>query len=101
VVRELLGKVANSSALGDDHILAGILKVFWEWDRQRIVRLVRACIWLGHHPNLWKIAKGIIILKPGKPDYSKVQAYRMICFLDVISKLVEWMVGHLIADHLE
>jgi len=30
VVGELLGKAANSSALGDDHISAGILKGFWE-----------------------------------------------------------------------
>ena len=86
---------------GDDHISAGILKVFWEWDRQRIVQLVRACIRLGHHPELWKTAKGIVIPKPGKPDYSKVQAYRVICLLDVFSKLVERMAGHLIADHLE
>ena len=59
------------------------------------------CIRLGHHPELWKTAKGIVIPKPGKPDYSKVRAYRVICLLDVISKLVERMVGHLIADHLE
>jgi len=101
VVGGLHGKAANSSAPGDDHILAGILKVFWEWDRQRIVQLVRACICLGHHPELWKTAKGIVIPKPGKSDYSKVWAYRVICLLDVISKLVERMVGHLIADHLE
>jgi len=97
----LLGKAANSSAPGDDHISARILKVFWEWDRQRIVQLVRARIRLGYHPELWKTAKGIVIPKPGKPDYSKVRAYRVICLLDVISKLVERMVGHLIADHLE
>ena len=98
---ELHGKAANSSAPGDDHILAGILKLFWEWDRQRIVQLVRACICLGHHPEQWKTAKGIVIPKPGKSDYSKVWAYRVICLLYVISKLVERMVGHLIADHLE
>ena len=72
MVGELLGKAANSSAPGDDHISAGILKVFWEWDQQRIVQLVRACIWLGHHPKLWKTGKGIVIPKPRKPDYSKV-----------------------------
>jgi len=101
VVGGLLGKAANASAPGDDRISAGILKVFWEWDHQRIVQLVRACIRLGHHPELWKTAKGIVIPKPGKPDYSRVRAYRVICLLDVISKLVERTAGYLIGDHLE
>jgi hypothetical protein len=52
-------------------------------------------------PVLWKTAKGIVIPKAGKPDYSKVRAYWVICLLDIISKLVERMAGHLIADHLE
>lgn len=45
--------------------------------------------------------KGVVIPKPGKPDYSKVRAYRVISLLDVISKLLEWKVAYLIADHLE
>jgi len=101
LVGELLGKASNQSAPGDDRISAGILKVFWEWDQQRITQLVRACIRLGHHQELWKTAKGIVIPKAGKLDYSKVRAYRVICLLDVISKLVERTAGHLIADHLE
>jgi len=43
----------------------------------------------------------VVIPKPGKPDYSKVQAYRVISLLDVISKLLERRAAHLIADHLE
>jgi hypothetical protein len=100
LVGQLLRKASSQSAPGDDRISAGILKVFWEWDQQRITQLVRACIRLGHHPELWKTAKGIVIPKAGKPDYSKVRAYRVICLLDVISKLVERTAGHLIADHL-
>jgi len=43
----------------------------------------------------------VVIPKPGKPDYSKVRAYRVISLLDVISKLLERTAAHLIADHLE
>jgi len=39
--------------------------------------------------------------EPGKPDYAKVRAYRVISLLDVIGKLVERTAAHLIADHLE
>jgi hypothetical protein len=43
----------------------------------------------------------MVIPKAGKPDYSNVRTYWVICLLDVISKLVERMASHLIADHLE
>ena len=43
----------------------------------------------------------MVIPKLGKPDYSKVRAYRVISLLDVISKLLERTAAHLIADHLE
>jgi len=43
----------------------------------------------------------VVIPKLGKPDYSKVHAYRVISLLDVISKLLERTAAHLIADHLE
>jgi len=101
LVGSLPAKAANTSAPGDDRISAGIIKVIWQWDSQLFVQLVRACIRLGHHPELWKTAKGVVIPKPGKPDYSKVRAYRVISLLDVVSKLVERTAAHLIADHLE
>ena len=97
----LLGKESNVLAPGDDRIIAGILKVFWQWDELRFTQLVRACIRVGHHPKLWKMAMGVVIPKPGKPDYSKVRAYRVMSLLDVVSKLVERTAAHLIADHLE
>jgi len=101
LIGSLLGKASNTSAPGEDQISADIVKVFWSWDPQRFVQLVRACIRLGHHPKLWKTAKGVVIPKPRKPDYSKVGAYRVISLLDVVSKLVERTAAHLIEDHLE
>jgi len=101
LVGSLLKVAANTSAPGDDQISAGIVKVFWQWDEQRITQLVRACIQLGFHPGVWKIARSQVIPKPGKQDYSKVRVYRVISFLNVISKLLKRTTAHLIADHLE
>jgi len=101
LVGSLLKTAANTSSPEDDRISAGIVKVFWQWDEQRITQLVRACIRLGFHLGIWKTAKGVVIPKPGKPDYSKVRAYRVISLLDVISKLLERTAAHLIADHPE
>jgi hypothetical protein len=54
LVGSLLGMAANWSAPGDDCISVGIIKVFREWDQQRITQLVGTCIRLGHHQKLWK-----------------------------------------------
>jgi len=94
-------KKASSTAPEEDRISANILKVFWEWDQQIFTGLVKACIRVGHHPELWKTAREVVIPKANKPDYSQVRAYRVISLLDTISKLVERTAAHLIADHLE
>ena len=44
LVGSLLGKASKTSASGGDHILADIVKVFWQWDPKRFTQLVRACI---------------------------------------------------------
>jgi len=80
---------------------AEIVKIMWEWAPERVSALVRACIELGHYPKSWKTAKGVVIPKPGKPDYKQVRAHRVISLLDSISKLVERTAAYLIADHLE
>ena len=49
---------------------AEMVKVMWEWAPGRITALIRACIELGHHPGSWKTAKGVVIPKPAKPDYT-------------------------------
>jgi hypothetical protein len=100
MVRGLLAKTTNWVTPGDDCISVAILKLFWKWDQQRILQLLRACIRLGHDPTLWRTAKRIVIAKAGKSDYSKVRAYRVVCLLVVIRKLVERTAGHLIVDHL-
>jgi len=101
LVGALLRKAANISAPRGDRISDGIIKVLWGWDQHRIAQLVRACIRLGHHPKLWKTAKGVAIPKSGKPEHSKIRAYRGISLLNVISKLVEHTTAHLAADNPE
>jgi len=101
LVGMMLGRAASNTASGEDRIGAGILKVFWTWGQEYFVGLVRAAIRQGHHPRLWKTAKGIVIPKANKPDYLQIQACRVISLLDVMGKLVERTAAHLIGDHLE
>lgn len=43
----------------------------------------------GYHPKCWKQATGIILKKPGKPDYSAPKAYRVISLLNCLGKVSE------------
>jgi len=36
---------------------AEIVKLLWEWDPERITNLVRQCIRVGNHPEIWKTAR--------------------------------------------
>ena len=50
---------------------------------------------------MWKVAKGILLRKPNKPDYTAVKAYRVISLLNGIGKVVEMMAADAIANHCE
>ena len=43
----------------------------------------------GYHPKPWKQATGVILKKPGKPDYSAPKAYRVISLLNCLGKVSE------------
>lgn len=63
--------------------------------------LVRQCFRLGLHPQAWKTAKGILLRKPNKSDYSIVKAYRVISLLNCIGKVVEKVAAETISSHIE
>jgi len=103
--QSLLGRIlascSNQSAPGEDRMGAEVVKLLREWDPARISTLTKLCIKSGTHPETWKTAKGVVIPKPGKPDYRQVRAHRVISLLDSLGKLVEKTAAHLIADQLE
>ena len=78
-----------------------IRTLFFSWDTARVVALIRAHIRLGIHPARWKLARGIIIPKPGKDDYSAAKACRCISLLNCLGKMVEKVVADLISEHCE
>ena len=57
------------------------MQCLFGWDTPRIVALIRTHIRLGVHLDRWKVAKRVIIPKPGKDDYSAAKAYRCISLL--------------------
>ncbi|KAL1979252.1 hypothetical protein VTN96DRAFT_6404 [Rasamsonia emersonii] len=75
-VRRALFSQATQKAPGIDRLNFQALRLLWSWDSPRIVALARQCFRLGAHPPAWKVAKGILLRKPNKPDYTLVKAYR-------------------------
>jgi hypothetical protein len=61
--------------------------------------LFNTCLQLGHHLKKWKVATIIVILKPGKEDYSLPKCYCLVALLKCLGKLLEKIVAtHLTHD---
>jgi hypothetical protein len=50
----------------------------WKWDKERVMRLMRATIHTGRYPAVCQWAHVVVICKPGKEDYVKLKAYHSI-----------------------
>ncbi|ODM21122.1 hypothetical protein SI65_04175 [Aspergillus cristatus] len=101
IVKHALFYQAVQKAPGIDQLNFRALWLLWEWDSPRIVALAQQCFRLGLHPPVWKVAKGILLRKPNKPDYTAVKAYRVISLLNCLGKVVEKIAADAIAHHCE
>src|SRR5699024_4885584 len=101
LVRPALFHQAVQKAPGIDRLKFRALRLLWEWDSPRIVALARQCFRLGLHPPVWKVAKGILLRKPNKLDYTAVKTYRVISLLNCLGKVVEKIAADAIAHHCE
>ncbi|KAI9041051.1 uncharacterized protein KD926_007468 [Aspergillus affinis] len=101
MVRHALFHQSVQKAPGIDRLNFRALRLLWDWDSSRIVTLAQQCFRLGLHPPTWKIAKGILLRKPNKPDYSAVKAYRVISLLNCLGKVIDKIAADAIASHCE
>lgn len=76
-------------APGPDSIQNWVWALSWEVIKNHVFVLFNATTTLGYIPLRWKIAKTVMLAKPGKSDYSQPGAYRPIALLNTLSKLYE------------
>jgi hypothetical protein len=100
IAASIWGQASNKSP-GPDGIGPAAMKLLWGWDSRRITALFRACTRASLHPRMWKLARGAVIAKPGKDDYSKVKSNRVICLLSCIGKCLERIIADGISAQLE
>jgi len=67
----------------------------------RIVVLTKAAVQTCLHPAIWKRAIRVVIRKPGKEDYTKLQSYRTISQLSSKGIVVEKEAAELLSDEAE
>jgi len=100
-IRKALFSQSVQKAPGPDRLGFKAIRFLQDWDSQRIINIVKASFRLEIHPQVWKEAKGVVILKPNKPDYRVAKAYRVITLLNCLGKVVEKVVANAIAEECE
>jgi len=100
-IREALFNLSVQKAPGPDRPGFKAIRLLWDWDSQRIINIVKTSFRLGIHPRAWKEAKGVVILKPNKPDYGVTKAYRVITLLNCLGKVAGKVAANAIAEECE
>jgi hypothetical protein len=100
-IRKALFEQSTKKAPGPDKLNFKALRLLWEWDKLRIIALIKQCLIQGFHPKTWKKAKGILLKKPNKSDYSIPKSYRVISLLNCLGKVVEKIVATALSNFCE
>ena len=100
-VRDAMKAMPLASALGLDHIpvvvLCRNLSILAPW-----LRLIySASLSLQYFPRTWRVAKVIVLRKPGKASYSTPHSYRPISLLSHLGKGLERIVNRRLMHDLE
>jgi hypothetical protein len=100
-VHQALFSQSIKKALGADRLNFRVYRLLWALDSSYVIGMARQCFRLGVHLGAWKTTKGVLLRKPGKPDYAQVKAWRVISLLSCLGKVIEKLVAGLIADWCE
>ena len=90
----------RNKAPGCDGVYIVMLKNGPDLLHETLAKLFNACLAVGYHPKLWKVAVVSMIAKPGK-DPTLPSGYRPISLLSVVGKLLERIMTHRLLKHLE
>ena len=101
IIYKALMTQSTSKAPGPDNINFRILRMVWEWDSKRLMAMVQQSVRLGYQPKRWKRARGVLLEKVGKRDWSLVKSHRVISLLNCLGKVVEKVVAGLLSEYCE
>ena len=90
----------NGKAPGLDDIQTELIKQFGPKARDWLLRFINNCTATKKIPKLWRQAKVVALLKPGK-DPSVAKSFRPISLLCHTYKLFERLILNRIAEHVD
>jgi hypothetical protein len=88
-------------APGLDKLSFCAIPLLWKLDQERTVRLTSVVICTRRHPAVLKWASSVVICKPGKDNYKKLNAYSSISLLSCMGKVVENVAAELLSEKAE
>lgn len=68
--------------------------------RNRLIKIYNECLKKGIFPKDWKLAKLVLIPKPGRPENS-LSTYRPICLFNEIRQIFERIIADRLIGHLD
>lgn len=75
---------------------APVIQLIWSWGCEEIHRLMTKCLSAGVHCQVWKSARGVVIPKLSKDDYSLWKSYCVMYLLSCLGKVLERLVTELL-----
>lgn len=100
IARAVKKTAAKNSAPGPDGVPNRLLMLTYNSAPQLMEDCYKSCLEAGHFPAQWKGARLILLNKP-KKEPNALGAYRPICLLDGIGKVLERILVYRLLRHLE
>lgn len=93
-------RLPNRKAPGPDGIPNELVKATVETGAHHLLDAFNSCLQEGMFPGRWKVARLVLIPKPGKP-LEDPSSYRPLCMLDGIGKLLERLIANRLLAEVE
>jgi hypothetical protein len=99
-VRQVIESLQPKKAPGPDGITNEIVKLVFKALPTTMTAVYNACLRTGRFPENWKIAKILLIVKPGRENSADTTKYRPISLLNTEEKVLEKLLSKRIMHHL-
>ncbi|KYB29499.1 hypothetical protein TcasGA2_TC032967 [Tribolium castaneum] len=99
-LRDAARRLKSGKAPGPDGVPGEIIKIMVEERPDTLLEIFNRCAKDSTFPDCWKIARLILLPKPGKLNRT-ANAFRPICILDASGKLYEYLLYKRLEDEIE
>ncbi|GBN11689.1 Putative protein in type-1 retrotransposable element R1DM [Araneus ventricosus] len=98
-VETAVGEIKSKKAPGPDGLYGDVVKAAFAMNPKFLVDLFNCCLERGYFPKRWRTAQLVLFNKPKKDD-TDPSAFRPICMLDALGKVLDKLVTKRLYFHL-